>query len=70
MARYGKAVEDKAVARLLSPESISLETVSRELSISVQTLERWLACATSSSPPWVREIAMRGVGREAYAPEA
>ncbi|AWB32595.1 IS3 family transposase [Orrella marina] len=45
MARYGQAFKDKAVARLLPPESASLETVSREMSISVQTLERWRAQA-------------------------
>ena len=33
------------MARLLPPESASLETVSRELSISAQTLERWRAQA-------------------------
>ena len=43
MARYGQAFKDKAVARLLPPESASIETVGRELSISVTTLERWRA---------------------------
>jgi transposase-like protein len=41
MARYGQAFKDKAVARLLPPESAAVETVSRELSISTSTLERW-----------------------------
>ena len=45
MARYGKAFKDRAVARLLPPESAALETVSRDLSISVATLERWRADA-------------------------
>ena len=47
MARYGQAFKDKAVARLLPPESAPIETVARELSISVTTLERWRAEALS-----------------------
>jgi transposase-like protein len=47
VARYGQAFKDKAVARLLPPESASVETVSRELSISAATLERWRADALS-----------------------
>lgn len=45
MARYGQAFKDKAVARLLPPESASLESVARDLSISAPTLERWRAAA-------------------------
>lgn len=41
MARYGQAFKSRAVARLLPPESASVETVSRELGVSVATLERW-----------------------------
>ena len=41
MARYGQAFKDKAVARLLPPESAPLEVVSREFGVSAQTLERW-----------------------------
>ena len=47
MARYGQAFKDQAVARLLPPESASIETVGRELSISPSTLERWRAQALS-----------------------
>ena len=47
MARYGQAFKDKAVARLLPPESASLESVARDLSVSVPTLERWRADALS-----------------------
>lgn len=47
MARYGQAFKDRAVARLLPPESASIETVAQELSISVSTLERWRAEALS-----------------------
>ena len=47
MARYGQAFKDKAVARLLPPESAALEAVSRELGIGVGTLERWREDAQS-----------------------
>ncbi len=50
MARYGQAFKDKAVARLLPPESAPIEAVARELSISVTTLERWRAQALSNPP--------------------
>ena len=45
MARYGQAFKDRAVARLLPPESSPVETVSREMGVSVATLERWRADA-------------------------
>ena len=48
MARYGQAFKDKAVARLLPPESADLELVSREVGVSVGTLERWRADALAS----------------------
>lgn len=47
MARYGQAFRDRAVARLLPPESASLQLVSQQLGVSVATLERWRATALS-----------------------
>jgi transposase len=47
LARYGQAFKDKAVARLLPPESAALEMVSREMGIGVGTLERWREAAQS-----------------------
>lgn len=41
MARYGQAFKDRAVARLLPPESSPVEAVSREIGVGVDTLERW-----------------------------
>jgi len=41
LARYGQAFKDRAVARLLPPESASPEVVAREIGVSVDTLERW-----------------------------
>ena len=47
MARYGKDFKDRAVARLLPPESAAITTVSQEIGVSVATLERWRADALS-----------------------
>ena len=41
MARYGQGFKDRVVARLLPPESASLEELSREAGVGVGTLERW-----------------------------
>jgi DNA-binding transcriptional MerR regulator len=43
--RYGQAFKDRAVARLLPPESLAVADVAREVGINVQTLERWRATA-------------------------
>lgn len=54
MARYGQAYKDRVVARLLPPESAAVDAVSREVGVSVATLERWraqaLAGATGGRP--------------------
>jgi transposase len=42
MARYGQIFKDRAVARLLPPESCAVEVVAREVGIGVGTLQRWL----------------------------
>ena len=41
MARYGQGFKDRAVARLLPPESATLEVVAREVGIGAGTLARW-----------------------------
>ena len=41
MARYGQAFKDRVVARLLPPESASVDEVAREVGVGAQTLERW-----------------------------
>jgi DNA-binding transcriptional MerR regulator len=48
VARYGKTFKDRAVARLLPPESAPVQQVSQELGVSVATLERWRANALST----------------------
>jgi DNA-binding transcriptional MerR regulator len=47
VARYGSKFKQRAVARLLPPESAAISTVSQELGVSVATLERWRADALS-----------------------
>ncbi|RQS55802.1 IS3 family transposase [Burkholderia sp. Bp8963] len=47
MARYGQTFKDRAVARLLPPESATAEDVAREIGVSVDTLERWRSDALS-----------------------
>jgi len=48
MARYGQAFKDRAVARLLPPESAPLEQVALELGVGAGTLERWRAEALAA----------------------
>ena len=47
MARYGQGFKDRAVARLLPPESAAVEEVAREIGIGAGTLERWRSDALS-----------------------
>lgn len=41
MARYGQAFKNKVLAKLLPPNTASLEEVSQEVGLSVDTLQRW-----------------------------
>jgi transposase-like protein len=43
LARYGQAHKTRIVARLLPPESSSVEDVSCQVGVSTATLERWSA---------------------------
>ena len=56
MARYGQKFKDAVVARLLPPESASLEAVSQKVGISVATLARWRAAALAVN---VKQVAAR-----------
>jgi len=47
LARYGQAFKDRAVARLLPPESAALDDVSRDVGIGADTLVRWRSDAMS-----------------------
>ena len=76
MARYGQKFKDAVVARLLPPESSSLEVVSQKVGISVATLERWRAAALagsdgSGSPrPWTPAARLEAVIATAAMDEA
>src|SRR4029453_3143031 len=66
MARYGQAFRDRMVARLLPPESAAIDVVSREVGVSVGTLERWRAQALAapgeltSSQGWAPAARLEG----------
>jgi transposase len=47
VARYGQSFKDRAVARLLPPESAPVQSIAREVGVSAVTLERWLKAAQS-----------------------
>ena len=53
MARYGQGFKDRAVERLLPPESAALDVVARAVGIGAGTLERWREDA-QSKPARVR----------------
>jgi transposase-like protein len=48
VARYGQAFRDRVVARLLPPEGRAIDVVSREVGVSVGTLERGRAQALAA----------------------
>jgi transposase len=75
VARYGQAYKDRIVARLLPPESSSVEAVSREVGVSVTTLERWRAEALAkgsgvSSQRWTAAARLQAVITTAAMDEA
>ncbi len=41
MARHGEGFKNRALARLLPPESANVDTVARDAGVLVKTLERW-----------------------------
>jgi transposase len=73
MARYGQAFKERAVARLLPPESSSVEMVSREIGVGVATLERWRSEALSmpaSTRTWTAAARLEAVIATAAMDEA
>lgn len=73
MARYGQAFKERAVARLLPPESSSVEKVSREIGVGVATLERWRSEALSmpaSTRTWTAAARLEAVIATAAMDEA
>jgi transposase len=65
VARYGQAYKDRVVARLLPPESAVIDVVSREVGVSVATLERWRADALANGTG-----DRRGGGGQRWTPAA
>jgi transposase-like protein len=76
VARYGQAFRDRIVARLLPPESAAIDDVSREVGVSVGTLERWRAQALAapsglaSSQRWTPAARLEAVITTAAMDEA
>jgi transposase len=73
VARYGQAFKERAVARLLPPESASVETVSREIGVGVATLERWRSdalCMPSAARTWTAAARLQAVIATAALDEA
>lgn len=60
MARYGQAFKDRALARLLPPQSAALADVAREVGVGTETLERWRSNALAGP---ARERAWTGAAR-------
>jgi len=58
MARYGQAYKDRAVARLLPPESTAVEVVARESGVAAGRLEAVITAAAmdeAAKNAWGRE---------------
>src|SRR5215218_1280441 len=76
VARYGRAFRDRIVARLLPPENAAIAVVSREVGVSVGTLERWRAQALAapgelaSSQRWTPAARLEAVIATAAMDEA
>ena len=73
MARYGQSFKDKAVARLLPPESAAVELVAREACIGVGTLLRWRERAQSAPARggvWTAGARLEALITTASMPEA
>ena len=63
MARYGKAFKARAVARLLPPESSSVDVVSQEIGVSRDTLGRFNAAFNTLTGKIIGKVADRANGK-------
>jgi transposase len=73
MARYGQQFKDRAVARLLPPQSAPLQAVSHDVGVSVATLERWRSDALAKpavARPWTAAARLEAVIATAALDEA
>ena len=73
VARYGQTFKDRAVARLLPPESAAVELVASEVGIGAGTLQRWREDAQSRPArgrAWTAGARFEAVVATAAMPEA
>ena len=73
MARYSNEFKERAVARLLPPESAEISRVSQEIGVAVATLERWGADALprpARERAWTAAARLEGVIATAAMDEA
>ncbi len=73
MARYGQTFKDRAVARLLPPESAAAQVVAKEVGIEVGTLNRWREDAQSMPArgrAWTGAARLQAVITTAAMPQA
>jgi transposase len=73
VGRYGQEFKDQALAKLLPPESASIDAVSNEMGISVGTLRRWLDLAQTKPAlgrAWSAAARLQAVITTAAMPEA
>lgn len=73
MGRHGQEFKDQALAKLLPPESASIDAVSDEMGISVGTLRRWLGLAQTKPArgrAWSANARLQAVITTAAMPEA
>ena len=73
MARYGQGFKDRAVARLLPPESAPLDAVALEIGVSAATLERWRSdrlARPATERTWTAAARMEAVVTTASMDEA
>ena len=73
MARYGQGFKNKAVARLLPPESAAVDLVAREVGIGPGTLQRWreeVQSMPARGRAWTAAARLEAVITTAAMPEA
>lgn len=73
MARYGQGFKDRAVARLLPPESAAVEDVALAVGVGAETLQRWREQAQSGPARlrrWTAGSRLEAVIATAPMPEA
>ena len=73
MARYSQEFKERAVARLLPPESAPIAALSQEIGVSMATLERWHSealCRPARERVWTAAARLQAVITTAAMDEA